>query len=311
MINIVLATDDKFVQHCCVVIASVLANNKDVSFFIFTEGLKHVNEDKLKELAKKMGGNLTICLMDSEVVSQFPMPSYMSSHISIATYYRLFVERVLPRSIDRVIYMDCDMVVRGSLLPLWGTDISGKAIAAVYQYNEWAIKNHSFERLSYDVKYGYFNAGLLLINLSYWREHHVTEKLMLFIKENYSLIHSHDQDVLNAVLYQHVQPLSYTWNFLPSFLNKKSVSYPDNVDYSYDVSNPVVIHYVYKPKPWQHECKHPFKDEYFKYLDMTEYKGWRPKFIWDEYIKFTFKPKVRRFLGKIGLPQYKHFAQKQ
>ena len=76
MINIVLATDDNFVQHCSVAIASVLANNKGVSFYIFTEGLRPENENKLKELANKMGGELMICLMDSKVVSQFPMPSY-------------------------------------------------------------------------------------------------------------------------------------------------------------------------------------------------------------------------------------------
>lgn len=307
MINIVFATDDNFVQHCSVAIASVLANNKGVSFYIFTEGLRLDNENSLKELAKKMGGQLTICPIESDIVSQFPMPSYMSSHISIATYYRLFVERVLPKNIDRVIYMDCDMVVRGSLQPLWNTDMTDKAIGAVYQFNAWAIKNNSFERLSYDAKYGYFNAGMLLINLAYWRENKVTEQLMSFIKENYSQIHSHDQDVLNAVLHRCVKPLSYTWNCLPSFFAKGGLSFPSFVDYSEDIDSPVVIHYVYKPKPWQYACSHPYKKEYFKYLDMTAYKGWRPKFDWQEYKEYKLKRKVRRFLGRIGVSRYKPY----
>lgn len=309
MINIVLATDDNFVQHCSVAIASVLANNKDVSFYIFTEGLKPDNEKKLKDLAISMGGVLTICLMDSDVVSQFPMPSYMSSHISIATYYRLFVVRALPSSLDRVIYMDCDMVVRGSLQPLWDTDLTDKAIGAVYQFNAWAKKNQSFERLGYDIKYGYFNAGMLLINLAYWREHNVTEQLMAFIKDNYSQIHSHDQDVLNAVLHNSVKPLSYTWNYLPSFFNKEDLTFPEFVDYTEEIPSPIVIHFVYKPKPWQRECKHPFKDEYFKYLDMTVFKGWRPRFIWKDYLEYTLKRKIRRFLGRIGIPRYVIFYQ--
>lgn len=307
MMSIVLATDDNFVQHCCVVIASVLANNKNVSFYIFTEGLKSDNENKLKDLAEKMGGELKICLIDSNVVSQFPMPPYMSSHISIATYYRLFVERVLPKSIDRVIYMDCDIVVRNSLQPLWDTDMTERAIAAVYQFNAWAIKNNSFERLGYDVKYGYFNAGMLLINLAFWREHSVTEQLMDFIKDKFSQIHSHDQDVLNAVLHEFVKPLSYTWNCLPSFFDKDKLTFPDFVDYTEDITSPVVIHYVYKPKPWQRECTNPYKDDYYKYLDMTAYKGWRPKFNWQEYKEYTLKRRARRFLGRIGFLRYKHF----
>ena len=203
------------------------------------------------------------------------------------------------------------MVVRGSLMPLLDTDMTGKALAAVYQNNEWAVKNQSFERLGYDFEQGYFNAGFLLINLEYWREHKVTDKLMAFIKDHYSQIHSHDQDVLNAVLHQYVQPLSYTWNCLPSFLRKTQFTYPNFVDYSAKVINPIVIHYVYKPKPWQHECKHPYKDEYFKYLDMTSYNGWRPLFNWNEYKEFTLKPKVRRFLGNIGIPKYKKYTGKK
>ena len=301
MMNIVLATDDNFVQHCSVVIASVLANNKNVFFFIFTEGLKYENEKKLKDLAVKMGGKVAICLMEGDAVSRFPMPSFMSSHISIATYYRLLVERALPKDINRVIYMDCDMVVRGDLQPLYEIEMADKALGAVYQYNEWAINTNSFERLGYDRKFGYFNAGFLLINLEYWREHGVTDQLMSYIKENYSKIHSHDQDVLNAVLHEHVLPLSCTWNYLPSFFKKELYTYPDFVDYSKDIINPIIIHYVYKPKPWQRECKHPYKSEYYKYLDMTEYKGWRPKFVWKEYKEYTLIPIFLKFVSKVDI----------
>lgn len=311
MINIVLATDDNFVQHCSVVIASVLANNKDVSIFIFTEGLKPENEGKLKDLTTKLGGELHICLMDSDVVSQFPMPSYMSSHISIATYYRLFVVKALPSDIDKVIYMDCDIVVRGDLMPLWETDMTDKALGAVYQYNEWAFVEHSYERLGFDSKYGYFNAGILLINLAYWRKHQVTEQLMNYIKDNYSQIHSHDQDVLNAVLHQSVQPLSYTWNCLPSFFEKGKFTYPDFVDYSEDIADPVIIHYVHKPKPWQYECRHPYKDEYFKYLDQTSYKGWRPKRVWKDYKEFVLMPGLIRFLAKIDVLKVRKLFKKK
>lgn len=299
MIHVVLATDDNFVQHCCVTIASILANNEEVTFYVFTEGLNSENELLLKELAHKNGQKLHICLIEGETVSLFPMPSYMSSHISIATYYRLFVENVLPKSIDRVLYLDCDIVVRGSLLPLWELSMEDKAVGAVYQYNEWAERNNSYDRLGYEEQYGYFNAGVLLINLSYWRANGITEKLMSFIKENYSQIHSHDQDVLNAVLHKEVLPLDYIWNFLPSFFEKEKYTFPSFVNYEGPVKSPIIIHYVYKPKPWQYVCDHPYKNEYYKYLDETAFKGWRPTWNWKEYNQFIIKPRVNRFLLKL------------
>lgn len=311
MIYIVLATDDNFVQHCSVVIASVLANNKDVSFFVFTEGLKTENERKLKDLAHSMGGELSVCIMDREVVSQFPMPSFMSSHISIATYYRLFVERVLPKTIDRVIYMDCDIVVRGSLQPLFEIEMAEKAIGAVFQCCEWAQSNNSYCRLGYSEEYGYFNAGLLLINLDYWRNNGVTDQLFGFIKNNYDRIHSHDQDVLNAVLHKYVTPLDYTWNCLPSFFEKERYTFPLFVDYSKTNNDPLVIHFVSKPKPWQRECKHPYKSEYYKYLNLTSYKGWRPKFVWKDFKEYTLVPKVMGFVLKMDVLRIRRLFKKK
>lgn len=121
--NIILATDDNFVQHCCVAMTSVLLNDTDVQFYIFTEGLTQYNVELLTNQVVSYGGKIHICIVDSKIVSKFPMPTYADAHISIATYYRLFAAEILPQDIDKVIYMDCDMVARKSFAELWNTDI--------------------------------------------------------------------------------------------------------------------------------------------------------------------------------------------
>ena len=88
--TIVLATDENFVQHCCVAMASVLKHNQDVFFYIFTEGISKENALVLKNLVSDLGGRLEIILVDSNTVRKFPMPANADAHISIATYYRLF-----------------------------------------------------------------------------------------------------------------------------------------------------------------------------------------------------------------------------
>lgn len=293
--NIVLASDNNFVQHCCVTMTSILLHNKDVVFYLFTEGLSDKNVILLTNQVERLGGVLNICIMDSAIVSRFPMPRQHATHITVATYYRLFAEYALPRSVDRLIYLDCDIVVRGDLSELYNTDLNGYAVAAVYQHNEWAIDNKTFERLNIPFENGYFNAGVLLINLDYWRENNVTNRLLVFIKENYDRIRAHDQDTLNAVLYNETKALDYKWNYLPIFLNPSYYTFPSKVDYTIK-REPIIVHFVNRPKPWEYYSDHPYTCEYFQYLDLTPFKGWRPKWNWSSFEKYRIKPFLRQFI---------------
>lgn len=308
--NIVLATDNNFVQHCCVTITSILANNSDVKFYVFTEGLTPVNTELLNRQVRICKGKLEICKIDSSIVGKFPMPFFMSNHISIATYYRLFTADIIPDDIDKVIYLDCDIVVTTSLMKLWDTDITNYALGAIYQSHEHNEYSNCYNRLEIPKEIGYFNAGVLLINLSYWRKNNVQERLLRFIKENHNIIYAHDQDVLNAVLYKETKVLSHTWNFRDCFLSKRIYTYPSNVDYSEILEHPAIIHFVSKPKPWEYECRHPYKMEYFKYLDMSLFKGWRPIFSWRKYFTYTLRPRFRRFIIHIDVLNLRNLRKK-
>lgn len=293
---LVLASDDKYVQHCAVVISSILENNENVTFYLLTEGISTDNKLRLEEIVNKYKATLHVVNVPTDIIEKCPMPSHMSNHISRATYYRLLVADLLPERVERILYLDCDIVVRKSLLPLWNTPMDEKAIAAVYQYNEWADATNSWERLNIPRQFGYFNAGVLLINLKYWREHQVQSRLFFYITENFGKIHSHDQDTLNAVLYNEAQPLSITWNLLSFFFDDYSKwSFPAEIakdEIEKIKSNPAVVHYVYKPKPWEFACSHIYKNEYYKYLELTPWKGFIPPFLFKDYWIFIIKPKI-------------------
>ena len=304
--DIILSTDDNFVQHCCVAMTSVLENNDDVTFYLFTAGLSPENSTLISRLVEDRNGILHICRIDDEIVKDFPMPKGAGEHISIATYYRLFARNVLPSDVERVIYLDCDIVVRGSLEPLWQMDIDNYALGAVYQGMNFLTKE-DFKRLGIPEERGYFNAGVLLINLEYWRKNQVTERLFDFIKRQYHRIKQHDQDTLNAVLFNEVFPISYKWNYLPQFyLIRTGLSFPDHVDYS-EKLDPVVIHFVSVPKPWEFGCANPYTEEYFKYLDLTPFKGWRPRFEWKKYYKQVLWPNMLNLLLKVDFLRLRRF----
>jgi len=303
MMNIVLATDDNFVQHCSVVLNSLLSNNKDVKIYILTEGLSKDNVDYLTSLVERKDGELVILNVPSTIVQKFPMSALASGHISVATYYRLFVTSLLPEPVDKIIYMDCDIVVRGSLQELWDTPLEDYALGAVYQDLGWSDYNMSWERLGIPRQEGYFNAGVLLMNLKQLRMMDFEEKAVGFIKDNYKRIISHDQDVLNALLYSYIKPLSAKWNYIPMFLDKRLFSlkfplkYKDKIEeLKHSDFSPVVIHFVSTPKPWAAGCNHPYKMEYYKYLDQDRWHFEEPAFTLPVWIKYHFIPSLRDFV---------------
>lgn len=289
--NIVIASDDNFVQHCCVTMLSVLKNNKDVTFYLLTEGLAKENVSIITSMVTENEGIVNIIKVPKEVVSRLPMPKdSMLSHISVATYYRLFISSLLPSTVEKVIYLDCDMIVRCDISALYQTSIDKYALGAVYQDDKSIMDYRTFERLGYSPNYGYFNAGMLLINLKYWRSHNLEEQFMTYISTNYDKIVMHDQDVLNATLHNQVLMLDCKWNMLTSFFMRGVVDYKDSKCASYvpsiiknNMQNPAIVHFASKPKAWDWACSHPFKRDYYNYLDMTIWEGWRPSFSFSKY----------------------------
>jgi len=311
--NIVCATDNNFVQHCAVTLLSILKNNNEVVIYLLTEGLIYSNEIILRELVSNNGGEIHIIMVDSEALMDCPMPIMSNlNHISIATYYRLLISKLIPNHVDKAIYFDCDIVVRHSLIDLWNYSISENAIGAVYQVSKTNII--AAKRLGYPAKFGYFNAGVLLINLKYWRENRISEKLFEYLNLKKEVIVFHDQDALNGLLYDKCFKLPCKWNMLTIFFMKDTLTindfengeiinnYKDYKDQMLiEKNDPSVIHFVYKPKPWNPGCTHPYKHEYFQYLRFTPWNRYKTPNLWtllfDEPKAFylLFNEKLKRY----------------
>lgn len=286
---IVLSTDNGYVQHCAATLTSISQNNPNTFFYILTEGLEDKNADLLLTLAHNNKCELEVLTVSKEFIDKVPMPDEKAlSHISPATYYRLLISSLLPDSVDKVVYMDCDIIVRKSLEQLFEIDVANYALGAVFQDDPTLLQGDEQSRLGLSAEQGYFNAGVLLMNLAYWRENKVEEQLLDFMDKNYNNIRFHDQDVLNAVLGKKTRLISCNWNLLTVFLTRALHNFTSErcVNYRKEVqggigNDPAVVHFVYRPKPWEWSCVHPFKSEYYKYLDKTPFKGWRPRATMD------------------------------
>lgn len=265
--DIVCSTDNNYVQHCCCMLVSFLENNKEDrhSIHVLSEELKPEYLKQIKDVVDSYKGQFFYYAVNPDCLKFCPVKA--TDHLSIATYYRLLIATLLPQSLKRVLYLDCDIVIDGSLKELWNTPLTGYALAAVEELGSSA--QDVYERLGYDAKYGYFNAGVLLVNLEYWRENDLTEVFFQYMASHSDKLKAHDQDVLNALLHDKCLHVSQKWNVEEAFYHYyiiKKWRKRDKNEMKSILFHPLILHYSWKPKPWEKSCRHPFRLKYFEYL---------------------------------------------
>jgi len=274
-INIVAAASSNYAMQADVLFTSVCANsvNEDVHFFLMVDkDFSNENKEKLKEnIEKKWGQTLDYILIDDSLIENFLQ--YQSRLYSYHTFYRLLIAELLPQQITKAIYLDCDIIVRHSLSDLWNIDISDYAVAAVRDAQEAKIEQ--FNRLGYSYDKGYFNAGVLLANLNYWRQNKMTEKYFNLVKEKPEIIELNDQDILNYHCVDSKLFLPFTYNLQNDFMFLPKYMTIDYSKYGAEIEearlDPVVLHFS-GVRPWCKGCNHPYKDEYDRYKAMTVWR---------------------------------------
>ena len=271
VMDIVIGIDKGFIQHGMVMLASLFMNNKDIHINLyvlhtsFFPDLKHI-----QDLEKKYDANIYMVTVKAADLGNVKV----DGHISIATYYRLLIGELLPQTCEKVMYLDCDMVIVGSLLPFWETEVSGDNIVAAIPELESETKH----LLGIKPDEEYFNAGVLLIDLKKWRNVDMGRQLTQYLDGNRDKIKYWDQDVLNAVLINKWKILGKEWNYITRYI------YPEKID-------PVIIHYAGQNKPWTIGYEDPFGHYYFKYLKATPY--------YRKYVMGKLERKVGSFINKL------------
>lgn len=271
MIDIVCNIDDNYTEYCGVMLSSLFISTPDEHFrvHIICHNLNGKNRKRLIDFCVKCGNEMCFYEVSEAIIKDFPIGNH--KYLNVTTYLRLFMSDLLPRSIDKVLYLDCDMMVVQSIKELWSIDISGVALAAVEDMEELTEKAPA--RLKYPKQYAYFNAGMQLVNLKHWREQRVTERSKEFIVRNGERLSFHDQDVLNALFHDNVKIISMRWNLMDFFFYKKYVPPTHRVhEYRDALKNPVIIHFTGERKPWMHRCNHPFQASYIR---LARQEGWK------------------------------------
>ena len=296
--HIALCHDKHYAPYAATVIASVMENNKgeDIVFHLICDDIPADTQRILNEWITSHHCKIRFYTINADNFMGFPFEE--NARLHYGAYYRLFLGEVL-KDIDRVLYLDCDLIVNGSLRELWETDIEDYALAGVRdRVNDYI---HVFNRLRYPMIDGYFNSGVLLINLKKWREDCFFEKAQLLAKQMPLALKNHDQDIINAIYHGQIKMLDFKYNLLEYYLyveewlDMDRKYYPDIIKACHE---PVIVHFCMPIKPWHYECINPFKTLYYEYRTMTP---WPEAELIHRKEKLTPKLKLKQLLGKMGL----------
>ncbi|MCM3390679.1 glycosyltransferase family 8 protein [Ureibacillus chungkukjangi] len=264
-ISIVFSIDRNYYQPAIVTITSLLDNtnyNKYLDIYILENDLLDKEKDEITKLIKSFNSSIYFIEVDKKLVSDV----VISGHISEAAYYRILIPYIIPIDIEKVIYLDCDLLIRNDIYHLWKIDLDYFAIGAVEILE---FEGNSDLGLSKTDKY--FNSGVMLFNVKKWKRFDIPLKVLNYIKEFPEKLKTWDQDALNAILFNDCKYIKLNWNVRSQMFEDsyKNIGQISSTLINEIINKPDIIHFNTPSKPWHYLNTHPYKDEYLKYLKIS------------------------------------------
>lgn len=279
--NILLSSDDNYAPLLGITIRSVLENNEEsfdeINFYILDGGISDLNKTKIDDIISKFSINVSISYIVYDNVDKLSKEKIKAT-IALSSYARLLAPSLLDDSIEKIIYMDCDALVDGSLKEIWSINIDDYDFGAVLDLDSKHV--NKFLDISSDVHY---NAGFLLINLKKWREENLEDQFFNYLMENDGEVYHNDQGILNYVCQDNILTLPPKYNVLSPFFEvgyDKVLKWYDCENYypkevmEEAIANPVFIHLTkfVSGRPWFKDAKdHPLRELFENYADKTPF----------------------------------------
>lgn len=266
--EVLLCINDGFAQHAAVCLRSLAANmTRPIRVTIAGIEIQPETRDRLAtSVADFSRLSLRFHDFNPGLVASLPTHRVYPQDI----YVRLWLGDFYEPDVQRVIYLDADIVCIRAIDPLWEMDLAGNTIAAVPIPGSTA-----HERCRLPLSEPYVNSGVLVIDLPSWRDRQVLARLLSFLNENRSTIRNPDQDAINGSLYQERMLLDYTWNVITPFFRKDAGLGLPKAVLRRVCAQARIVHFNGSSKPWYFMDRHMYKYVYWKHLRETSWRAYR------------------------------------
>ncbi|MFD0587206.1 glycosyltransferase family 8 protein [Paenibacillus sp. GCM10027627] len=253
---IAIAANSEYIVYLHTMLKSLFVNlsqPNDVTVVVLETDIPVSARSDINELANVFGATVTFIKINNNEFNGFKLNTDLS-HISRETFYRIALPELLPDR-DKVIYMDCDIIVLDDLRKVWNIDLSEYHLAAVEDFNNaWAKRKG---RVPEETKY--FNAGFLVINLKEWRKNNVSSQLREILLDSQLSLRYMDQDALNLVLNNKYLELDRAWNYQLAFWK-----------HGMPIQHPSLLHFAGPEKPWNSVTEYNEVYQYYLNLEVKQ-----------------------------------------
>ena len=266
---VVFSANLSYMEKLETAMKSLCAYQDQLKIYVLNEDLPTEWFTIMNQRLRQLDSEVINCRMSPEQFQSFSLPS---DHIHYATYFRYAIPEFVEE--ERILYLDCDMIFTQDLSPLFAVDLQGYGLGAVVD------KPTTTDG---------FNAGLLVIDKTWWQEHQVTEALFDLTREHHQHVYG-DQGILNLYFKDAWFPLPWTYN-LQVGSDKDQYLYGDLDWYDAFQGIPAVIHYTSHNKPWTSKRFNRFREQWWFYYALS----WEEILLRKPILKQTYQDLVGEF----------------
>lgn len=294
ILNVLYQSNDFYSVITGVSLTSLLENNKDISeinIYVLDDNIKQINKEKMKKLCTKYNRNIYFIKTD-KILARLKELKVAPFKNTYTTYFKLMALSDLDVPNDRVLQLDGDTIINGSLYELCTMDLSDSICAATYD----CTMNEYKSLIGIPLKDKYYNCGVLLFNIKAWKELKCEDKIVYHLRNVRNGYYTVDQDIINVLFRKHIKYLDIKYNFNSGFYiygiqesltmyDLKEPYYNNFEDIRNVYNNPTIYHCMgaMTGRPWEKDSIHPQNETFNYYLAMSP---------WNDYKKVKVKRKL-------------------
>lgn len=267
-INLLVTLDENYLPRLRVLLTSIYLNNPGTAFHVYLlhRGIPQERLDNLQQGLGAFGYKLFPICVDETLFVHAPITDRYPQEM----YYRLLAAQILPDTLDKILYLDPDILVINSLEPLWETDIDGYLFAAASHTDNVKLTN-GVNQIRLGTDGTYFNSGVLLINLKRCRRKIDPQDIFSYVFQHAAELVLPDQDVLNALYGAQIYALDDTlWNYDVRNFTKYHVQSRGEISADWIMRYTAILHFCGREKPWNDNYRRRFGILYRHYMRLTE-----------------------------------------
>ena len=249
LVNILVTLNENYIPQLNIMLSTLLRFNPDCDFdvYLLHTSIRKESLASTEKLLESRGRLIPIEASDMPL-SDAPTTSRYPKEI----YYRIFAAKYLPETVDRVLYLDPDLVINGSILPLYNLPMEDYFYAAASHIgNPGLIHRLNELRLDMDDDSPYINSGVLLMNLELLRKEQDCGEVVTFIEKHKALLMLPDQDIISSLYGSRIYALDpFRYNMTERLYLMHS-PFEKSFDLDWVRKHSIIIHYCGRNKPWK------------------------------------------------------------